>query len=599
MNIFFTVTGYYIITNKRMIKDEGDGSMKKSIFHRKFILSLLVLCFGVLMSACSSNEEVGSGEGGNNDGGAVSDEPADDQTLRLTQTDEISSMDTSFATDAISHHTLNRVMSGLLVYEDGELVPELAKDMPEVNDDKTEYTFELRDDAEWSNGEPIVAEDFEYAWHRALDKDFETQYDYIFEAANIKNASKITDEDDDMYGKTDELGIEAVDEDTVKVTLDKSTPERYFNSLMQFAPFFPLNEEFVEEQGDSYAEEPENILYSGPFVMDEWQHGEGWTLKKNEDYFDKDDIKLDEVDFKVVKDPNTELKLYENGEIDHVELKGENVAKYKDDEEYEEVPDSANLYWKLDQDNVPEFKNEKIRQAISLSIDRESMVDVIMNDGSIASNYFVPKDFAESPDGEDFHAEGSIADTDDYPTTDKEKAQELWEEGKEEEGFDTLDVEFLTTDQEDASELADYFVEELESNLDGLELTINKQPFNSYQDIASSGEAEIDAGSGWGPDYEDPMTFLELFTTNNSTNTFGISDDKYDELIEEADELGDEPEKRWEKLQEAEKHLIESGLIVPVYQSGQAQLTKDYVDGYEFQTMGTKDFIRHIEIKEH
>lgn len=581
--------------------------MKSKKNKKNILISVLTLItFALFLASCSSEEESGNfenaaneGAGNNSDESGEGDELAEEQILRLAEKDEINSMDPAVAPDAVSHHTLNRVMSGLLIYDDGKLVPEIAEDMPEVNDDKTEYTFELREDAEWSNGEPVIADDFVYAWQRAIDKDFETQYDYMFEAAHIKNASKITDEDDDLYGKTEELGVEAKDDHTLQVTLDQSTPEKYFNSIMQFAPFFPLNEEFVEEQGDEYAEEPENILFNGAFVLEDWKHGEGWTLKKNEDYFNADDITLDEVDFKVVKDPNTELKLYENGEIDHTELKGENVAKYEGDDEFKEEEDSANLFWKLDQDNVPEFKNEKIRQAISLSIDRESMADIILNDGSIPSNYFVPKDFAESPEGEDFHAEGSIADPNNYPNTDKEKAKQLWEEGKKEEGFDTLEVEFMTTDKEDASELADYYVDELEENLDGIEVDINKQPFNSYQDIASSGKAEIDGGSGWGPDYEDPMTFLELFTTDNSTNTFGISDKKYDELIEKAEDLGDEPEKRWEVLQEAEKHLIEQALIVPIYQSGQAQLTKDYVDGYSFQLMGTKDFIRHAQIKEH
>src|SRR5699024_9116675 len=160
--------------------------------------------------------------------------------------------------------------------------------------------------------------------------------------------------------------------------------------------------------------------------------------------------------------------------------KGENVEKYQDDEEFTEEPDSANLYWKLDQDNVPEFKNKKIRQAISLSIDRESMADIILNDGSIPSNYFIPKDFAEGPEGEDFHVEGGIADPASYPDTDKEKAKQLWEEGKQEEGFDEIEIEMMTTDGELPGIIADYYAEQLTETLDGLELNINKQPYNSY-----------------------------------------------------------------------------------------------------------------------
>lgn len=571
--------------------------MNRFSLGKKSMLSLMLLfAVALFMSACSSDN---SNTGKDDNVEEVGDDPADEQVIRLTESDEIRSMDSSFATDVISHHAINRVMSGLLIYEDGELVPEIAEDMPEVNDDNTEYTFTLRDDAEWSNGEPVIADDFVYAWRRALDRDFESQYDYIFDAANIKNATEITDEDSDIYGETEELGVEAVDDHTLTVTLDKATPEQYFNSMMQFAPFFPLNEEFVEEQGDDYAEEPENLLYNGAYVLDEWNHGEGWTMKKNEDYFNADDITMEEAQFQVVKDPKTALKLYEDNEIDVVELKGEDVESYRDHEEFQELPALSNMYWKLDMDNVPEFNNKKVRQAIFLSIDRDAAVDVILNDGSMAANYFVPKDFATGPDGNDFHEEGGIADPDNYPNTDKEKAQELWEEAKEEEGFDELDVEYMTTDKEDAAELADYYVDELEENLDGLNLEINKQPFNSYLDLTSAGEAEIDAGSGWGPDYEDPMTFLELYTSDNSTNTFGIADDEYDEMIAEADATGDEPEKRWEILQEAEKYLMENALIVPIYQAGKAQLTKNYVDGFIDQVNGTHEFFRYAEIKEH
>lgn len=558
-----------------------------------------LLTFFFITVACSSNTTDGDNgnQEANNDtnGGALSDE----QVLRLTETDEIRSMDTSFATDSISHGATNRVFSGLITYEDDELTPELAEDMPEANEDNTEYTFKLRDDAVWSNGEPIIADDYVYSWRRALDKDYESQYDYIFEAAHIKNAATITDEDSDLYGKTEELGVEAVDDYTLKVTLDEPTPPQYFNSLMQYTPFYPLNEEFVEEQGDDYAKEPENLIYSGPFVLDEWDHGSGWTLKKNEDYFNADQITLDKVEYQVVKDTKTALKLYENGEIDNVKLTAEDVENYRDDPEFHEKLGLYVYYWDFDRNNVPEFENENLRKAFFYAIDRDSAADVILNDGSEGANYIVPKEFAEGPDGEDFHAEGSTADIADYPETDKEKAQEYWEKAKKELDIEDLDIEYMTTDESTTEELADYYVNELEETLDGLNITINKQPFKSYLDMTANGEAELAAGVGWKADYEDPISFLELFTTGNSINTFGLSDEKYDSMIEKAGKLGDEPEKRWELLQEAEQYLIDKAMIIPTYQEGEAELTKDYVSGNIDQVKGLSNYYRYAEIKEH
>lgn len=593
------------------------GGVMLMNWKRWSLLVTLIFALGLVLAACGGDDENAEADNSNNNNknnepnseekednnnaedNGDGDELAEEQVLHFTESDEIRSMDISFATDVISHNVMNRVFSGLLIYEDDELVPELAEDLPETNDENTEYTFTLREDAEWSNGEPVTADDFVYSWRRALDKDFESQYDYIFEAANIENAAEIADEDSDMYGEVEELGVEAVDEHTLKVTLDLPTPEQYFNSLMQFAPFFPLNEEFVEEQGDSFAEEPENLLFNGAFVLDEWNHGEGWTLKKNEDYFNADEVSIDEVNYKVVKDPKTILKLYESGEVDRTGLTAEDVDKYKDDPEYQELPDVGVFYWDFDRNNVPEFENDNLRKAIFMAIDRDAAADVILNNGSMGANYVVPKEFATGPNGNGFHEEGGKADPANYPSVDKEKAKELWEEAQDELGIDELDIEYMTTDTGVAGELADYYANEIEETLDGINIEINKQPFKSYLDLTSSGDSELAAGSGWQPDYEDPMTFLELFTSDNPQNTYGLADDEYDSMIEEATELGDDPEKRWEILQEAEAYLMENALMVPTYQSGSAVLTKDYIDGNIDQINGIKNFYRYAEIKAH
>src|SRR5699024_8825157 len=247
----------------------------------------------------------------------------------------------------------------------------------------------------------------------------------------------------------------------------------------------------------------------------------------------------------------------------------------------------------------PEFENENLRKAFFYAIDRDSAADVILNDGSEGANYIVPKEFAEGPDGEDFHAEGSTADIADYPETDKEKAQEYWEKAKKELDIEDLDIEYMTTEESTTEELADYYVNELEETLDGLNNKINKQTFKSYLDMTANGEAELAAGVGLKADYEDTISFLELFTTGNSINTFGLSDEKYDSMIEKAGKLGDEPEKRWELLQEAEQYLIDKAMIIPTYQEGEAELTKDYVSGNIDQVKGLSNYYRYAEIKEH
>lgn len=573
------------------------------------LLFSLVLAFSMILAACSSGDS-SSGENGSEDTASENNssdgennssgqEMADKQVLNLPAGSDIRTMDSSKATDEYSLHTLMRVKSGLLLYNgDDELVPELAKDLPDVNEDKTKYTFHLRD-AKWSDGSPVTADQFVYAWQRGIDPDTASQYANLFASAHIKNAEKILNEDSDMYGKTKKLGVKAKDDHTLVVNLSQSTPEQYFNSLMQFPTFFPLKKEFVEEQGKDYAQEPSNILYNGPFKLKKWDHGEGWTLAKNDKYWQSDKINLNKVTYKIVKDSKTRLKLYNNGKIDYTALLAEDVDKYRDDKEFATTPSSTLFYWSLNRD-VDAFKNKKVRKAMWLSMDRKSAADVILNNGSTGANYLTPKEFAQGPNGKFFHETGE-AQLDNYPGTDKDKAKKLWKEAKKELGVDKLDIKLLTADSDLSKRLSEYFVNQITENLDGFNITINKVPFKSYIDRQSKGKCEICAGSGWGPDYEDPMTFLELFKTDNGQNTYGISNKEYDKMLEKADSFGDQPEKRWEILQKADKYLADNAVFLPTYQEGTATLYKSYVKNHKLQTkgIGVGNFYRYSKIMKH
>src|SRR5699024_9954727 len=175
-------------------------------------------------------------------------------------------------------------------------------------------------------------------------------------------------------------------------------------------------------------------------------------------------------------------------------LTAEDVENYRDDPEFHEKLGLYVYYWDFDRNNVPEFENENLRKAFFYAIDRVSAADVILNDGSVGANYIVSKEFAEGPDGEDLHEEGSTEDIADYTEADKEKAQEYWEKAKKKLNIEELDIEYMTTDESTTEELADYYVNELEESLDGLNITINKQPFKSYLDMSVNGEDDLAAG---------------------------------------------------------------------------------------------------------
>lgn len=559
------------------------GKAKWSVF----VSILLVL--SLFLAACGTSTKNGSDK----NSGTSSNQLADNQVLYLYETADIPTLDYTQATDTTSGDALSMLKAGLMVIDNNELKPDMAASEPKVSKDGTVYTFTLRDNAKWSDGSPVTAQDFVYGWQHELDPKTAAPYSFIYASANIKNASKILDQNSDMYGKVDQLGIKALDDKTVQVTLDKATP--YFLSLMSFQPFFPAKQAFVEKQGDKYAKEPDNLLYNGPFTLTEWDHGQGWVFKKNPKYWDAKDITLDTVNFKVVKDQTTSLNLYKTDKVYIKNLSAEFVDQYKDSKEFKTVPMDCVAYLKLNIDKVKALKNEKVRKAIYMAIDRKGLTDVLLKNGSIPAHYFVPKDFTKGPDGKDFRA----AAPNGYLTDGPDQATKLWNEAKKELGIKTLNLTYLTTDSDTASKFAEYDANQIEKAMPGVKITINKQPWGNYLKKDDSGDYQIGGGASWCPDYQDPMTFLDMWTTGNQNNTGKWSNKQYDQLIADAANLGNKPAERWAKLQQAEKLLLTNAVIVPEYQLGRAYIVKPYVKDLVFQSYGAQMDFRHTTIMKH
>jgi oligopeptide transport system substrate-binding protein len=551
-----------------------------------FVSILLVL--SLFLAACGG---ASSNKGSDKKSGS-SNELADNQVLYLYNGSDIPTLDYTQATDTTSGDALSMLKAGLMVTDNNQLKPDMAASEPKVSADGLTYTFTLRD-AKWSDGSPVTAQDFVYGWHHELDPKTAAPYSFIYASANIKNAAKILDQKSDLYGKVDQLGIKALDDKTLQITLEKATP--YFLSLMSFQPFFPAKQSFVEKQGDKYAKEPENLLYNGPFTLAKWDHGQGWTFKKNPNYWDAKNITLNEVDVKVVKDETTSLNLYKTDKVYTKYLSAEYVDEYKNSPEFNTIPMSCVAYLKLNIAKVPAFQNEKVRKALYMAIDRKGITDILLKNGSIPARFFVPKNFTKGPDGKDFRA----AAPDGYLKGGKDEATKLWNEAKKELNIKTLNLEYLTTDSDTASKFAEYDANQIEKAMPGVKVTINKQPWGEYLKKDDNGNYQIGGGASWCPDYQDPMTFLDMWTSTNQNNTGKWSNPEYDKLISDAANLGNKPAERWKKLQEAEKLLLTNAVIVPEYQLGRAVLVKPYVKGLVFQSYGALFDFRHVKIMKH
>lgn len=529
-------------------------------------LFAFVLIISSILAACS-----GSGGSDNSD--------KNGQVLNLVSSSDIPSMNSALATDMVSFQMYENVMEGLYrLDKDTKPVPALAEGDPEETNGGKTWTIKLRKDAKWSNGDKVTANDFVYAWRNVVDP--ETASEYAFIMFDIENAEEINKGDK----KPEELGVKAIDDHTLEINLKNNQP--YFKGLLAFGTFMPKNEKFAKKHGDKYGTDVKSTLYNGPFVMKEWKTEESVKLVKNNKYWDKKNVKLDEINYKVVKDAQTGLNLYETGKVDSVGVSAENVEKYKSNKDFKTELSSASSFFRISfkGEHKKELSNKNLRLALAKTIDKEAYVKNNLNNGSIASNQLTPKDVYKGPDGSDF---SEIAGGENLKL-DKESAKDDWKKAQQELGIDTLEIELLTVDIDTAKKDAEYFKEQLESNLDGLTVKIKQQPFKQKLDLEKKGQYDISYGN-WFPDYADPMTFLDLYYSKE-TNT-GYNNPEYDKLLNDAKgPLLKDPEARWKTLGEASTLLLDDAALIPVIQRGSAYMDKDYVKGVVVNSSGINNY---------
>ncbi|QGP75991.1 peptide ABC transporter substrate-binding protein [Tetragenococcus halophilus] len=526
-----------------------------------------------LLVACSTGDTANSGESGSNGGSGA-------QEFNLSVVQEMPSADLSLATDTVSFTALNNIYEGIYrLDEDDEPQPAGAAEMAEVSDDGLTYNIKLREDAKWSNGDPVTADDYVYGWQRTADPATGAEYAYLY--GYVENGDDIIEGDKEPS----ELGIEAVDDYELEVQLDSPTP--FFDYLLAFPSFFPQPQDVVEEKGEDYAKTDENSVYNGPFTLTEFE-GAGsdteWSYTANEEYWDQDNVNLDKINVSVVKEASTGLNLFNDGQIDDVVLTGELAQQNADNPEYQSVKESRTSYIELNEaDEDSPFRNKNLRLALSYALDRDSIVNQVLGDGSISSTNLVPEGTGTDPEsGEDFT---EVSDsTLEY---DVDKAQEYWEKAKDELDVDSLEIDLLSDDQDGAKQVAEYD-QGAWGELDGLTITSTNVPFSVRLDRGTEGDFEALLG-GWGADYADPSSFTDLFQTENSYNHGSWSNDEYDELIDAAATThANEPKERFQDLIDAEAVINEEMGVIPVYQKAEGHLISDNIKGIVSHGAGAK-----------
>ena len=501
-----------------------------------------------------------------------------DKVLNVMVEVEVESLDPQVATDGTSFEVIANYTDGLTQMDaDGAAVPAIAESW-DVSEDGTIYTFHLREDANWSNGEPVTANDFVFAWQRAADPALASEYSYMLsDIGQIKNAAAI------IAGEMDksELGVKAIDDKTLEVTLE--VPVSYFLSLMYFPTFYPVNQAFFEGLADgTFGTSPETVLSNGAFVLTSYEPAAlSFSLTKNANYYDADKVQLDGLNYQVIKDSQQAYMSYQNGDLDIVMLSGDQVEQVEGDPELNITGAGYLWYLTLNMHDVPALNNQNMRLALSNAVNRASIVGDVVKDGSVATYTAVPPQFAAGPDGSDFSADQTMFS--DVCSDDTAKAAAYYEAAKAELGTDTFEFELLVEDQTETQNVAAVIKDQVEKALPGVTLNIKVEPKKQRVADIQDGNYEV-CLTRWGPDYADPMTYLNMWITGCSNNYGLWSNADYDAIIADCTTGAyvTDAEARWSAMYDAEKIVMDQAVIVPLYSKANANMIKTGVEGIEF-----------------
>ncbi len=513
------------------------------------LLMALVGIFALVIGACG-----GAGDGDGEDQ-ARDEEPAADQVITIGWGAEPPSLDPGLATDTTSANVIRNLMDPLTVLDENlEAQPNLAESW-DVNEEGTVYMFTLREDGRWTNGDPVTAQDFVYSWKRTLSPQLAADYAYqLYGIAGAKKYNGCTPPNSNKcQNMADEVGVRAVDDRTLEVTL--TSPQPWFPELVAHHSFLAVHPPTVEKFGNRWTQ-PDNIVTNGPFTLEDRQPEQSITLAKNPDWRGADDVSLERVDGRIIVDGTTRVQAFEAGEVTVLDGSGlppAEMQRLKEMEEYELYPYLGTYYYGFNMKQVPDVNQ---RRAMSLAIDRRSIIENVAQADQAPAKGMTPEGIAGyeviAPDSPWTPEEGDI-----------EQAKELMNQVQN----PVRDVALFHNDAPGHREVA-VAVQSMWKEL-GINTTIRAQEWAQYLEfLGPPPHRDVNVYRlGWIYDYPDAMNGLELWTCESGNNNTTFCNEEYDQLIEQARQTP-EDEERFELYAQAEDIMFgEDGEmpIAPIY----------------------------------
>ncbi len=534
------------------------------------VMALALLC--ATFAACGDTSGTSSSAGTSSTASDSGDSSAAEEgetatggsggTLNMRNTMEPTSLNTLLATYAYDFTPINAMIECLYRDDENDVPQPAGAETVDISDDKLVYTFHLREDATWSNGDPVVATDYEFAWQQALNPEVASDYAYMLYF--IHNAEPY------FNGEVEwsEVGVKVIDDYTLEVTLDNPLP--YATDLFAFPTLAPINQKFYEEVGaDKYATDAEYFCCNGMYELTEWSHNSQIVFQKREDYWNADAVGPDEIVYKIITDSQAGLNSYLSREIDYTDLDSGEVVQQAEAAGFEVGVKPARSSYYLIVNTEDEFmSNQNLRLALAYSIDKQALVDTVYQNDNQPMTSFTPPAImgAAGADGPSFQEALLEERGEMYPASgDLEKAQEYLQAALEELGctVDELNLSIDCADDSLRRNCATFLQEQWRQNLGIENITVNSMQTKQVSANRQSGDYCMSLG-GWSPDYNDAINFLDLWVTDGGNNDSFWSNEEYDNLIAQATAEADE-EVRQQYLFDAEEILAAEMPVIPLY----------------------------------
>ena len=499
-------------------------------------------------------------------------------TFTLNIVTEPSSIDPQITTDIPGGTVDELILEGLLRKDKtGKSVAGIAQKW-EKSKDGLVWTFHLRDGVKWSNGDPVTANDFKAGWIRGLNPDTagsNASMLFVIKNGEKYNAKKVSE---------NEVGIKVIDDKTLQVTLESPTP--YFDDLVTFKSFMPLNQKFYNEAKDKYFTEAKYTISNGPYTLEKWTHDSELKFKKNPNYWDAGNVKIDNVELKIIA-TDSAVNAFKNKEVDVTAVTFEQAKEFAGKPELVKANDGG-IYYLLFNTKENVFKNAKVRRAITMAINKEELVNKVLEGSEKLTKTFTPSGIGLNGVSKDFPAEVAT----DQPKFNVAEAKKLLAEGLKEEGLSELPrFEILFNDTGSRKAIAEYIQESLRNNL-GANVELDKVSGKERIERTKKRDYQISL-QNWTGDFLDPITYLDLFDSTNANNRGDFKNVKYDELTKIVKSSAD-PKVRVPAMIQMEKLISEEQPVTILFQKQKLYLVNPKVKNLGFVSIGGEFFIRDV-----